>query len=148
MENLLFRKKRLHEAGSQNLSRNAQKWPTHHPPGGVAPGERREDMYDKLYEKLNALYERLDNLEGCEDNPIYAKEISEIRAEISDIKTHQLQNFSKRTGDRINLPPFLHYVLYIKTPKQIYRERPRKINFKRFILTFDNLIVSHNKNEI
>lgn len=42
-------------------------------------------MYDKLYEKLDALYERLDNLEGCEDNPVYAKEISEIRAKISDI---------------------------------------------------------------
>ena len=42
-------------------------------------------MYDKLYEKLDSLYERLDNLEGCENNPIYAKEISEIRTEINDI---------------------------------------------------------------
>lgn len=42
-------------------------------------------MYDKLYERLDSLYERLDNLEGCEDNPVYAKEISKIRAEIGDI---------------------------------------------------------------
>jgi hypothetical protein len=26
------------------------------------------------------IYKRLDNLEGCEDNPIYAEEIRELRA--------------------------------------------------------------------
>lgn len=38
------------------------------------------------YEKLEALYKRLDNLEGCEDNPVYAKEIQEIRSQISEIE--------------------------------------------------------------
>lgn len=42
-------------------------------------------MNDKLQNRLSYLQERLDNLEGCEDNPIYAKEILEIRSEISDI---------------------------------------------------------------
>lgn len=36
--------------------------------------------------KLNDLYKRLDNLEGCEDNPVYEREISEIRSEISKIE--------------------------------------------------------------
>lgn len=57
----------------------------HHPPGGVAPGESEKDMYEKLQEKLNSLYERLDILEGCEDNPVYKKEISEIRSEITNL---------------------------------------------------------------
>ena len=42
-------------------------------------------MYEKLYERQNELYARLDNLEGCEDNLVYANEIAEIRAELDDI---------------------------------------------------------------
>lgn len=42
-------------------------------------------MYDKLQERESELIERLDNLEGCEDNPVYKKEIEEIRKELSDI---------------------------------------------------------------
>lgn len=30
-------------------------------------------MYEKLYEREGELIERLDNLEGCEDNPVYKK---------------------------------------------------------------------------
>ena len=45
-------------------------------------------MYDKLEEKMNALYERLDNLEGCEDNPVYMDEIETIRAELSELIAH------------------------------------------------------------
>ncbi|MBD5504567.1 MAG: hypothetical protein HDR09_12795 [Lachnospiraceae bacterium] len=43
-------------------------------------------MSNSLNEKLDVLYERLDNLEGCEDNPVYAREISGIRSEISGIE--------------------------------------------------------------
>ena len=45
-------------------------------------------MYDKLEEKINALYERLDNLEGCEDNPVYRDEIETIQAELSELIAH------------------------------------------------------------
>ena len=43
-------------------------------------------MYDKLQEREADLIERLDNLEGCQDNPVYKKEIEEIRKELSDIE--------------------------------------------------------------
>ena len=42
-------------------------------------------MYEKLQERERELIERLDNLEGCEDNPIYKKEIREIRKQLEDI---------------------------------------------------------------
>ena len=51
-------------------------------------GGKVEKMYDKLEEKMNALYERLDNLEGCEDNPVYMDEIETIRAELSELIAH------------------------------------------------------------
>lgn len=38
-----------------------------------------------LEEDLRELYDRLDNLEGCEDNPVYAREIKRIRAEIDSV---------------------------------------------------------------
>ncbi len=31
---------------------------------------------------VEELWDRLDNLEGCEDNPVYAQEIAEIRREL------------------------------------------------------------------
>lgn len=31
-------------------------------------------MYEKLQEREAELIERLDNLEGCEDNPVYKKQ--------------------------------------------------------------------------
>ena len=43
-------------------------------------------MYDKLLDKEAELLDRLDNLEGCEDNPVYRREIQEIRKELSDIQ--------------------------------------------------------------
>ena len=49
------------------------------------PGERTI-MYDKLLEKEAELLDRLDNLDGCEDNPVYKREILEIRKELSDIQ--------------------------------------------------------------
>lgn len=42
-------------------------------------------MLDKLLDRKNELLERLDNLEGCGDNPVYAQEIKEIRKELDDI---------------------------------------------------------------
>ena len=59
--------------------------PTH---TGKPKGGKVEKMYDKLEEKINALYERLDNLEGCEDNPVYRDEIETIRAELSELIAH------------------------------------------------------------
>ena len=41
--------------------------------------------YDKMLDRQNELYERLDNLEGCEDNPVYKAEIEEIRKELVEI---------------------------------------------------------------
>ena len=38
-----------------------------------------------LLEKQNELYERLDNLEGLNDNPVYMEQVREIREEISEI---------------------------------------------------------------
>ena len=45
-------------------------------------------MLDKLLKKQDELYERLDVLEGCEDNPVYRKEIQEIRKELSEIQEY------------------------------------------------------------
>lgn len=42
-------------------------------------------MCEKLYERENELIERLDNLEGCEYNPVYKKEIMDITKELEDI---------------------------------------------------------------
>lgn len=41
---------------------------------------------EKLYERKDYLIKRLDNLEGCEeDNPVYKKDIMEIRKELEGI---------------------------------------------------------------
>ena len=45
-------------------------------------------MLDKLLKKQDELYERLDVLGGCEDNPVYRKEIQEIRKELSEIQEY------------------------------------------------------------
>lgn len=42
-------------------------------------------MLNKLMELRDQLIDRLDNLEGCEDNPVYAEEIKEIRKELEDV---------------------------------------------------------------
>lgn len=43
-------------------------------------------MLNKLLEEQDALYDRLDNLEGCEENPVYAAEIQQIRKRLAEIK--------------------------------------------------------------
>ena len=43
------------------------------------------NKYEKLLEREDQLVERLDNLEGCEDNPVYADEIKKIRKELAEI---------------------------------------------------------------
>ena len=42
-------------------------------------------MLDNLLERESELLDRLDNLEGCEDNPVYAQEIKKIREELDHI---------------------------------------------------------------
>ena len=42
-------------------------------------------MLDNLLKRESELLGRLDNLEGCEDNPVYAQEIKEIRKELDHI---------------------------------------------------------------
>ena len=42
-------------------------------------------QYDKMLERQSELYDRLDQLEGCEDNPVYKAEIKEIRKELMEI---------------------------------------------------------------
>lgn len=44
-------------------------------------------MFDLIEKRLDELYERLDNLEGCEDNPVYAAEIIEIRNSILELQS-------------------------------------------------------------
>jgi hypothetical protein len=42
---------------------------------------------EEIITKREALIIRLDNLEGCEDNPVYAREITLIRNEVETIDT-------------------------------------------------------------
>ena len=42
--------------------------------------------YEKIQKQESVLYERLDQLEGCEDNPVYKKEIEEIRKKLFEIR--------------------------------------------------------------
>ena len=44
-----------------------------------------DSKYDKMLQRQSDLYDRLDNLEGCEDNPAYKAEIEEIRKELVEI---------------------------------------------------------------
>lgn len=53
-------------------------------PKTARKGEKR--MLNKLLEEQDALYDRLDNLEGCEENPVYAAEIQQIRKRLAEIK--------------------------------------------------------------
>lgn len=45
---------------------------------GTEPAQQRQ--------REEQLMERLDNLEGCEDNPVYAAEIRQIRRELEKIR--------------------------------------------------------------
>jgi len=42
-------------------------------------------MLELYREHLQELYARLDQLEGCENNPVYAAEIKSIRREIDSV---------------------------------------------------------------
>lgn len=46
----------------------------------------------KIFEREDALMKRLDNLEGCEDNPVYAAEIRDLRRELQQLRSESLQN--------------------------------------------------------
>ena len=45
---------------------------------------------ERLQSRADAIWDRLDNLEGCEDNEIYEQEIRELRKELQEIH-EQLQ---------------------------------------------------------
>jgi hypothetical protein len=49
-----------------------------------------EQGVQRLQSRADAIWERLDNLEGCEDNPVYKMEIRELRKELHEIN-EQLQ---------------------------------------------------------
>ena len=55
-------------------------------PGGYE-GRKEAKMDKKYFDRHDELISRLDNLEGCEDNPVYREEIKEIRRELADIET-------------------------------------------------------------
>ena len=42
-------------------------------------------MLDKLLEERDTLIDRLDNLEGCDGNPVYTAEIQKIRKRLAEI---------------------------------------------------------------
>ena len=54
----------------------------------AAAEKERKSMLERLLEKENDLIKRLDNLEGCEDNPVYKEQIKEIRNELSEIQSN------------------------------------------------------------
>lgn len=43
-------------------------------------------MSEENIKREQELMERLDNLEGCEDNPVYAAEIQSIRKELARLQ--------------------------------------------------------------
>lgn len=43
-------------------------------------------MNEENIKREQELMERLDNLEGCEDNPVYASEIQNIRKELARLQ--------------------------------------------------------------
>jgi len=54
----------------------------------AAAEKERKSMLEGLLEKESVLIKRLDNLEGCEDNPVYKEQIKEIRNELSEIQSN------------------------------------------------------------
>lgn len=44
-----------------------------------------EQGIQRLQSRADAIWDRLDNLEGCEDNEIYEQEIRELRRELQEI---------------------------------------------------------------
>ena len=42
-------------------------------------------MLSKLLERENDLYDRLETLEGCENDPAYAAEVKELMKELEEI---------------------------------------------------------------
>ena len=47
-----------------------------------------DEISDYISDQTGWCHYRLDVLEGCEDNPVYRKEIQEIRKELSEIQEY------------------------------------------------------------
>lgn len=56
-------------------------------------GQKGVNMYDKIEQRIADIYERLDNLEGCEDNPVYADEIKSLRQELAELNEFMAAEF-------------------------------------------------------
>lgn len=50
--------------------------------------------------QLEELYARLDNLEGCADNPVYASQIKMIRSEISKLNNKTAHGAGNAEGGK------------------------------------------------
>ena len=62
------------------------------PTGGGSAGERIY-MYDKIEQRISEIYDRLDNLEGCEDNPVYTEEIKSLCQELIELNAFMATEF-------------------------------------------------------
>lgn len=45
-----------------------------------------QEMYAEIIQRQEELESRLDNLEPCRDNPVYEREIRDIRRRLEDIQ--------------------------------------------------------------
>lgn len=54
----------------------------------------------KTMSQLEELYARLDNLEGCADNPVYASQIKMIRSEISKLNNKTAHGAGNAEGGK------------------------------------------------
>ena len=57
---------------------------------------------EEIDNRIEELYEELDNLEGCEDNEVYADRIREIRNEISDLDDEEPEEVEFKFSIRIS----------------------------------------------
>ena len=57
---------------------------------------------EEIDNRIEELYEELDNLEGCEDNEGYADRIREIRNEISDLEDEEPEEVEFKFSIRIS----------------------------------------------
>ena len=50
-------------------------------------------MYDKIEQRISEIYDRLDNLEGCKDNPVYVEEIKSLHQELIELNAFMATEF-------------------------------------------------------
>lgn len=54
----------------------------------------KEQAMNYIESEVARIYARLDRLEGCEDNPIYAREIKALRQELDSLYADQAELMS------------------------------------------------------